>query len=113
MSILVVALAFALPLHGAARSTPRSQLAARPVATASELQRAIRAGEAHIVVTDHLDLSQITPDSGACFWQDSDGGLGNLGSLTDATQSLRVRTPRPSDLSQCDAACGTRVAPQT
>lgn len=62
------------------------------VTTPAELQQAVRAGTAHILVTEHLDLSQIEePDSdSALFTSDK--------SWKSTTLSVRVRPFAPAVL---------------
>ena len=62
-----------------------------PVATAEELQAALRGGAAHIVLTQHVDLSQIEPDTAAATFSTVSAD-GSAASLTAATLSIRVRT---------------------
>ena len=60
------------------------------VTTPAELQRAVRAGTAHILVTEHLDLSQVEePDSEAALFTSDK-------SWKSTTLSVRVRPFTPA-----------------
>ena len=60
------------------------------VTTAEELQQALQQGRRHIVITQHLDLTDLKPPQYNEHWLNPDPGL--LGTVPDATRSITVRS---------------------
>lgn len=73
--------------------------AAVRVATAAELRGAVQAGAVHIVVTEHLDLTQIADPDRPYYLFDANK------SWKRTTRSLRVRL-RPEVLPVCGCSTG-------
>lgn len=92
-----------LAVGGALTRAQADAMAAQPatrVATGEELGAALRADVPHIVITEHLDLTGLTPEF---EWPDSKNVVGGaalfqgacsvnaIGSLRNGTLSIRVR----------------------
>ena len=83
------------------------------VATAEELQIALRNGAAHIVITEHLYLKELEADAASAVFS-SLSTAGGAASLTSTTVSIRVRTTwllgTPCFRSALLAVCGLRAS---
>ena len=131
-SVALLALLFAagcgaqeadVPVAAAATAEAPTAAAAEAtlVDTAQGLRDAIRAGAPHIVITEHLDLSQAPPDDKTSNFLSSS----SAGTPSDETVSIRVRSARlrvshsswahvrrrASPLNRCRAAQGACDAP--